>query len=159
MICCIILIISCQTKEVKEEINSLSVKIEHASGDDYSYSVEGFTYDFLPYPLNHAYLINKNDTCDLYILSKRLVVNSTVGIEPFMEMRFMNRYGQKECVVLARTIDEKWNLSGLASENSEMEYLYSVVHMIEYWHSNRKGLNGSQLISKRSVSHEDYEKI
>lgn len=158
LICVFPLFNSCKTE--KKEVNSrlLTVKVLHASGDDYTYYLNDKEHEFMPYPLNHAYLINNDDTCDVYILSKRLEVNTEVDIEPFLELDFVNIVGQSECVVLARLNNTDSSLSNIFEESSDMEYLYSAVHMIEYWHSNRRGLNGSQLILKKTVSHKDYHK-
>ena len=148
---------SCQNK-VDLDQGPISVHILHSSGDDYIANEENQKVSFLPYPTNFATLDAKGSTYEVLLLSKKIEKGTQVGILPFREIHFKNSDSGYKRVILAMPTDQSMRLSAMDHENIvDEDFLFSAIHLIQYWYSNKEGLNGNHIALDKAVSYEDYK--
>jgi hypothetical protein len=153
----IFLLFSCQNK-VDLDQGPISVSIIHSSGDDYLKNEENQVVSFLPYPTNFASLESNGISYDVFLLSKKIEKGTQVGILPFREIHFKDSDSGYSRVVLALPTDQSLRLLLNGDVNMEDEdNLFSAIHLIQYWYSNKEGLNGNHIVLDKAVTFEDYK--
>ena len=79
-----------------------------------------------------------------------------LGILPFEELDFEHENGEKSSVILAIPSDPTIQFLDYSAFLNDADKLYSYLHILEYWYTNRHGLNGTRLVNRRSVTYENY---
>ena len=148
---------SCGSDEPIYATEPLQVTISHVAGDPYAYvESENQTKHFAPYPFHHAIMLIDGSQRDVFIIGKSVYHNAELGILPFEELDFEHENGEKSSVILAIPSDPTIQFLDYSAFLNDADKLYSYLHILEYWYTNRHGLNGTRLVNRRSVTYENY---
>ncbi len=134
-------------QEVQTQEQGMLVKILHSSGDDFSYTEGGETIYFSGYPFNYGQVVHQNETYDVLVLSRRITSGNYESVLPIARMQANEPKQGKSKVVIAIPVDESKRICNATDFIGFMIEQYSFKHIVEYWYSNRFGLQGSQVES------------
>lgn len=138
------------------DMEGLVIEILHPSGDEFSFMEGDAKKSHMPYPLNYGILATGSDSCEVFVYSIRAEREESVGINPVIELTFIDNTAQKHCVIIALPVNKELRFSQ-GDSNLSLEQLYAIEHLIEFWYANKYGLNGARLVSKKQVSMKDYQ--
>ena len=148
---------SCTSKSSKEKESGDLIEITHSSGDDYSYEIGEDRKFYAPYPFNQGVLQAKDGVVyDVVILSKRIDKGMKVGVELFAKMTLVDMKGKESDVLIARPTNKSYELSPIMDfYDFSIEQFY-LKQMVQYWYSNRYGLNGTIVKGWEPITLDSY---
>jgi len=151
----LLLFISCDNNRTSEDDDNLQIKIIYGSGDDFSYQENDSTLYFAPYPFSVGHLVNNKDSKEIMILSKRLDKGDRIDIIPLAKLSLEHRSGEKQTIILATPVEENLAIMSAVSFDGFIVSQFSLKQIVEFWYSNRYGLQGTRVLGWSPASHED----
>lgn len=122
-----------------------AIIITNSSGDDFSYLLNEELHHFAPYPFNVGTLVIAMDTLEVMLISKRLNKGQRVGIQPLAKMTLSNAADAEVDIIIATPIEEDLKIIRSSSFYEFTVEQFSYKQMVEYWYSNRYGLQGTSV--------------
>ena len=147
---------SCQEAKIESSTEGLSVKIENSSGDDFSYGDPDSPQYFAPYPFNHGNLMIDNKSYEVMILSKKVNKGKTIHVKPLGKMTVSNANRKDTDVIVAIPSDAELEIAEIKDFFDFGITQFGLKQMVEYWYSNRYGLDGSVIKGWEPVAIEDF---
>ncbi|MFT4568949.1 MAG: hypothetical protein ACI9FN_003919 [Saprospiraceae bacterium] len=149
---------SCSPKETSAPEYGELIEIIHSSGDDYSYKEAGEFNFYAPYPFNQGSLKGKDGIrYDVVVLSKQLEKGSNVGIEIFAKMTIVDIDGDETDILMAKPTNKEYELLPIRDFYGFSVEQFYFKQMVQYWYSNRYGLNGTTVKGWEPASIELYK--
>ncbi len=151
----LLLFVSCDNRENRKEDNNPQVKITYGSGDDFSYKKEDRTYYFAPYPFSVGHLTKDEDSMEIMVISKRLEKGDRIDIIPLAKLSLEDLSGVKQTVILATPVEADLSIMPAESFDDFIISQFSLKQIVEFWYSNRYGLQGMRVLGWSPASLED----
>lgn len=151
----LLLFVSCANHGSSELGDNLQVKITYGSGDDFSYQEEDSTLFFAPYPFSVGHLYNNEDSKEIMVISKRLDRGDRIKIIPLAKLSLEDKAGSKQTVILATPIDSELSIMPSTSFDEFIVSQFSLKQIVEFWYSNRYGLQGTRVLGWSPASPKD----
>jgi len=136
-------ITSCKRDSVETAEEYLSITITNSSGDDFYYSSNDEVRYFAPYPFNVGYLGLEEQ--EVMLISKRLDKGDEVAIIPIAKMSIMESDLSARDVLIAIPHAEKYRIIESSDFTDFTVGQFSLKQIVEYWYSNRYGLQGTTI--------------
>lgn len=140
-------ILSCTESKVEFSETGMMIIIENSSGDDFSYTIKESEYFFAPYPFNHSSITIKEQEYEVIVLSKKLERGSEIGVLPIAKMTVNNADNTITEVIVAQASNPEMQIMPIEDFYDLSVKQFYFKQMVQYWYSNRHGLDGS-LIKK-----------
>ncbi len=148
--------LSCEKPKKATPTDGLLVKIDHSSGDDFYYDVgEERTY-FAPYPFNHATISFNGQTYEMIILSKKVTRGKTIKIRPIAQFTLSDPDRGDSFVLVAVPTEMDLQITQIKDYYEMTVKQFYFKQMVQYWYSNRYGLNGTVVKGWEPVSLMDF---
>lgn len=150
---------SCDQRSNLSTDQYYALKITNSSGDDFSYQRGDSTAYFAPYPFNVGSAKVKASNQEVMLISKRIDKGDKVDILPIakLTLAFADRTDQD--IIIA--VPEEENLRIIESRDFYDFTVgqFSLKQIVEYWYSNRHGLQGTSVKGWSPASMEDLNDI
>lgn len=155
-VCCLL---SCDKRSSSESDQYYSLKITNSSGDDFSYNNGDSTVFFAPYPFNVGVHGTEGAAQEVMLISKRVDSGDKVDILPIAKLTLTLADRTSQDIVIA--VPEEENLRIIASRDFYDFTVgqFSLKQIVEYWYSNRHGLQGTSIKGWAPASMEDLKDI
>ena len=135
---------SCTEKVSNVEERGELIEIIHSSGDDYWHKEAGELNFYAPYPFNQGSLKGKDGIpYDVVIVSKQVKKGKRLGIEIFAKMTIVDFNGEETEILVAKPTNQEYELSPIKDFYGFSVEQFYFKQMVQYWYSNRYGLNGT----------------
>ncbi len=151
----LLLFISCDNKGINEDGDNLQVKIKYGSGDDFSYEEKDSTIYFAPYPFSVGHLSSSEDSKEVMVIAKRLDKGDRIDIIPLAKLSLEHLSGEKQTIILATPEDANLAIMSANSFDDFIVSQFSLKQIVEFWYSNRYGLQGTRVLGWSPASVED----
>jgi len=148
---------SCDNTSRTKEEDHLIVKVTNSSGDDFSFTQRDSIIYFAPYPFNVGTLHTSTDSPEIMVISKHLDKGKRVAIIPLAKMQVESREGVKKSIFLATPHDEELAIMASTSFDDFIVSQFSLKQIVEFWYSNRYGLQGTRVLGWSPASPDDLE--
>lgn len=155
----ILLLGSCKEGELKNDAENLFAIVTNSSGDDFSYNSEaGLTY-FAPYPFNVGYIGADTAKIEVMIISKKLKKGDKIEILPLAKLSISDfDKVQKDIFVAVPRNPNKKIFQGETFSDFTVEH-FSYKQIVEFWYSNRYGLQGTSIDGWTPTSIEQFNSL
>lgn len=147
---------SCQETKIESSGEGIQVKVVNSSGDDFSYGNEESPQYYAPYPFNHSRITMDEKEYEVMILSKKVNKGKRLTVMPLGKMTVTNRNTADTEVIVAIPTDQELELADIKDFFDFSISQFSLKQMVEYWYSNRYGLDGSVIQGWEPVAIEDF---
>lgn len=154
---CVLLMISCKNGTKIDEEGYMSVKIENGSGDDFSYISGDTTIFFAPYPFSTGHLKDNQQSNEVMIISRSLDAGDIVAIKPLARLELESVKSGKETVILAIPVDDGLSIISAQGFDDFVVSHFGLKQIVEFWYSNRYGLQGTRVVGWSPASSEDIK--
>ena len=148
---------SCKPPSPVNSSDGPSIIITNSSGDDFLFQNEDQERYFAPFPFNVGDLITQSDTMEVMLISKRLDRGKQVGIFPLAQLAMQDAFNDEYEVLIATPIDESLRIIDSQDFYDFTVEQFSLKQIVEYWYSNRYGLQGTSVKGWTPASPEDLE--
>jgi len=149
---------SCDNGTSTKEQGDLKVKVTNGSGDDFSFDRDDSTHFFAPYPFSVGQLVGVEESPEIMIISKRLDKGSKVSIVPLAKIQLASSSDDaEETIFLATPVEEDLSIMSSSSFDDFIVSQFSLKQIVEFWYSNRYGLQGTRVTGWSPASAEDLE--
>ena len=152
----VITICSCDEAKIESSGEGIQVKVSNSSGDDFSFGEEESLQYFAPYPFNHSTITIEQKEYEVMILAKKVNKGRRLTVKPLGKMTVNNRNRTDTEVIVAIPVDDKLQLAEIKDFFDFSISQFSLKQMVEYWYSNRYGLDGSVIQGWEPVAIEDF---
>lgn len=152
-------LISCDQRSSSATDQYYALKITNSSGDDYSYSKGDSTVYFAPYPFNIGFNDGELTSQEVMLISKRVDRGDKVDILPIAKLTLTLADKSSQDIIIA--VPEEENLRIIESRDFYDFTVgqFSLKQIVEYWYSNRHGLQGTSVKGWSPASMEDLNDI
>ncbi len=133
-------------------IDGEMVKVLKSSGDDFSFTLDDTIAYFVPHLFNLGTSSSNPALEEVLIISRKLEPGKEITVKPFGIMHVSNDNGIEQKVSLAYPSDRSLQLFEIRDFNQFSVEHFAIKHMIEYWYTNRYGLDGSRILSTEPYS-------
>lgn len=152
-------LLSCDQRTSPVSDQYYSLKITNSSGDDFSYTKQDSTVFFAPYPFNVGKYKLGVSSREVMLISKRVDRGEKVDILPIAKLTLTLADRTNQDIVIA--VPEEENLRIIESRDFYDFTVgqFSLKQIVEYWYSNRHGLQGTSVKGWSPASMEDLKDI
>jgi len=156
LFCIICGFISCNERPNVTKDGYSRLKITNSSGDDFSYGSEDSLSYFAPYPFNIGiHLKESGQELEMMLISKRVDKGKEVEVLPIAELSYKSSTGVSQKVMIAVPIDKDLKIMDSEAFYEFTVEQFSLKQIVEYWYSNRYGLQGTSIEGWSPASIED----
>ncbi len=122
-----------------------SIKITNSSGDDFSYTLDSVLHYFSPYPFNVGSFIQDDQQQEVMLISKRIEKGIDVDFIPVARLSLSEQSGVMKNVLIAIPNDDQLKIIDSRDFYDFTVAQFSFKQIVEYWYSNRYGLQGTSI--------------
>jgi len=134
------------------------IEVLHSSGDNYSYMKDGERHFYAPYPFNQGSIAGKDGTKhEVVVLSKQAAKGSIIGVEIFAKMTIMDVEGNETSIFISSPTNPTHELTPIENFYDFSVEQFYFKQMVQYWYSNRYGLNGTIVKGWEPVSTDTFK--
>ncbi len=152
-------LLSCDQRSSSATDQYYALKITNSSGDDYSFSLRDSLVYFAPYPFNVGVSGEGPSSQEVMVISKRIDQGDKVDIFPIAKLTLILADKSSQDIVIAVPEEENLRIIGSRDFYDFTVGQFSLKQIVEYWYSNRHGLQGTSVKGWSPASMEDLNDI
>ena len=136
---------SCKEGLTPPDQANLTIKITNSSGADFFYDVQEERKYYAPYPFNVGYFQSDIKKQEVMLISRHIDEGKSVEIEPIAKLSLLEASGEEKEVFIAVPIDDNLAIINNMDFSEFTVEQFSLKQIVEYWYSNRYGLQGTSI--------------
>ena len=152
-------LISCKEGSKTTGDNFPSIIITNSSGDDFSYQFQDSLRYFSPYPFNQGVFEHEETQKEVMLISKRLDKGKRTGIRPIAKLTLNEVNDTLRDIFIALPLDEELKIVECKDFYDFTVEQFSFKQIVEYWYSNRYGLQGTTINGWSPATVEDLNTL
>jgi inorganic pyrophosphatase len=156
VVICATFLCGCKDNNTVAEVKVISLNVMKSSGEDFSFTMDGEIYHFMPYPFNFSELTLNGKDYEVLIMGKQMKSGTSVSVLPIAEMVLEDQKESETYVLLTIPYEKDLRIFDVEDLFELTTKQFSVKQIVEYWYANRKGLTGTTVKSWENRSIQDF---
>ncbi len=138
-------LLSCNEPKNPKNAQDLNLKVTYSSGDDFFYQDGDSVRYFAPYPFNVGIFQGESQEVEVMLIAKRINAGSSVEFIPVAKMSMIEPPSVQKDIFVAIPKNRDLRISDGESFYDFTVNQFSYKQLVEFWYSNRYGLQGTSL--------------